>query len=82
VNIFGPKVATAVLGLALLCGGVAAAQKPQDADQEKLVALRDEKLAKPFLKKATWLTDYDAALEAAKTSKKPIFAYFTRSYAK
>ena len=35
------------------------------------------KLASPFLKQAAWLTDYDAALAAAKNRKTLIFGYFT-----
>jgi hypothetical protein len=42
---------------------------------------RDKKLASAFLKKAGWTTDYDKALEEAKKTGKPIFGYFTRSYA-
>lgn len=49
--------------------------------QEELIAKRDEKLKLPFLQKAPWLTDYDAARAAAKKTGKPIFVYFSRSYA-
>lgn len=35
------------------------------------------KLASPFLKKAAWITDYDAALASAKKRRKLIFGYFT-----
>ena len=35
------------------------------------------KLASPFLKKASWHTDYDKALETAAETKKLIFGYFT-----
>ena len=49
--------------------------------QDTLEARRDAKLASPFLKKAPWRTDYDEALRLARASKKPIFAFFTRSYA-
>ncbi len=49
--------------------------------QEELIAKRDEKLKLSFLQKAPWLTDYDAARAAAKKSGKPIFVYFSRSYA-
>jgi hypothetical protein len=56
----------------------AAAQPPQS--QEDLVKLRDEKLAKEWLKKAHWLTDYDEARDVSRGKKKPILAYFTRSY--
>ena len=48
---------------------------------ETLEQKRAAKLAEPWLKKAAWFTDYDKALSEAKASGKPIFAYFTRSYA-
>ena len=48
--------------------------------EDSLEARRDEKLRKPFLKKAAWITDYDQALAESLKQKKPIFAYFTRSY--
>ena len=48
--------------------------------QETLEQKRDKKLQSAFLKKAGWITDYDAAMAEAKKSGKPIFAYFTRSY--
>ncbi len=59
-----------------------AAAQAQPPTQEQLKTNLDAKLKAPFLAKAAWLTDYDAAREEAKKSGKPIFAYFTRSYAK
>jgi hypothetical protein len=53
----------------------------QNKSQEQLVELRKEKLAKEVFKKAPWVVDYDAARQEAKKTGKPIFAYFTRSYA-
>ena len=47
---------------------------------QSLEEKRDAKLKSEFLKKAAWITDYDAALAESKKSGKPIFAYFTRSY--
>lgn len=61
-----------LLGAALLAGSLSA--------QGDLVAKRDKKLESPFLKAASWITDYDVARATAKESGKPIFAYFTRSY--
>lgn len=55
---------------------LAAAAYSQDFE-----ALRDKKLQEPFLAKASWITDYDKAREESKKTGKPIFAYFTRSYA-
>jgi hypothetical protein len=46
-----------------------------------LEELRDKKLKSAFLQKAAWFTDYDKAREESKKSGKPIFVYFTRSYA-
>jgi hypothetical protein len=48
---------------------------------QSLEEKRDKKLASEFLKKAAWTTDYDKAREEAKKSGKPIFGYFSRSYA-
>ncbi len=54
-------------------------EKPKK--QTKLEEKRDAKLSEDWLKKADWITDYDKALAEAKASGKPIFGYFTRSYA-
>ena len=59
----------------------APAQQPQQKTQDDYIALRDEKLAKEVFQKAPWVKDYDEARAQAKSSGKPIFAYFTRSYA-
>jgi hypothetical protein len=40
----------------------------------------EEKLKEPWLVEAGWITDYDKAREKAAAEKKPIVAYFTRSY--
>ena len=53
----------------------------QPPSQEKLIQLRDEKLALPVFKKAAWTFDYDKAKAEAKKSGKLIFTYFSRSYA-
>lgn len=44
-----------------------------------LAALKQKKLESPFLKKAPWFTDYDAARAESVRTQKPIFAYFTVS---
>lgn len=54
---------------------------PNAPTQEDLIQLRSAKLALPVFQRAPWLFDYDQARAAAKDSGKPIFAYFTRSYA-
>ncbi len=53
-------------------------QEPSRAELEQKLA---DKLHKPFLKAASWTTDYDAARRQAKADKRLVFAYFTRSYA-
>jgi hypothetical protein len=50
-------------------------------DQAELAAKRDQKLESEFLKFADWITDYAEARAVAAETGKPIFAYFTRSYA-
>mgnify|MGYP001568017272 CR=1 FL=1 len=71
-----------VLLACLVVAGVSAfaegeRSKMPKANEEK----RDAKLAEGWLKKAPWILDYDKAREEAKASGKPLFAYFTRSYA-
>lgn len=48
-----------------------------ESDEEKL----EKKLKTEFVKKGGWIVDFDEACKKAKEEKKPIFAYFTRSYA-
>jgi ribosomal protein S17E len=62
------RAAAALLALAAAAG----AQDMEDRFKEKL--------AKDFVKNAEWVLDYDEAQKKAKETKKPIFAYFTRSY--
>lgn len=49
--------------------------------QDSLAERKAKKLESAFLKKAPWITDYAAAMAKSKESKRPIFSYFTRSYA-
>ena len=58
-----------------------AAGVAQEPTQDELKQKLADKLARPFLQKASWTTDYDAARARAKAEKKLIFAHFTRSYA-
>ncbi len=51
------------------------------AQDDDLVVKRDEKLTSEFLKKADWITDFDKARATAKSSGKPMFTLFSRSYA-
>jgi hypothetical protein len=67
--------------------GAANAQEPQPAPanppkiEPDLAQLRDATRALPVFGKAEWTFDFDKALERAAKEQKPIFAYFTRSYA-
>ncbi|MHC4972123.1 MAG: hypothetical protein ACYTG3_07310 [Planctomycetota bacterium] len=66
----------------LALAAAAAAQGPQGPpDQKALQGNLDQKLAKPFVKNAAWILDFAEAKRKAKELQKPIFAYFTRSYA-
>ena len=47
-------------------------------DYEQLL---QKKLKARFLAHAPWITDYEKALAKSDELGKPIFAYFTRSYA-
>lgn len=60
---------------------IKAAPQQKQKSQDELVAERDKKLAKEFLKKGSWVTDYDQARAEAKKSGKLLFTYFSRSYA-
>ena len=66
---------------AALILSAAAPVRAQQPDQETLKANYKKKLEAAFLAKASWNTDYDKALEEAKKTGKPIFGYFSRSYA-
>lgn len=57
------------------------APQGQKKSQEELKKSRDEKFALEVFKKAKWTFDYDAAREESKKTGKPIFTYFSRSYA-
>jgi len=70
--------ATFLLGSGLLALPISAQSQ---LSQEELIQRRDAKLAEDFLKNASWILDYDAAKAQAKNNGKPIFAYFTRSFA-
>lgn len=71
-----------LLVVALLCVLPAwAGAQGQPVSQDDLKKRKAHLLQEPFLKKGPWILDYDQALAAAKKSGKPIFAYFTRSYA-
>jgi hypothetical protein len=70
---FQPGRVAAATALTALMAAAALAQSPQDK--------RAAKLAEPWVKNADWITDYDKARQLSDESGKPIFAYFTRSYA-
>lgn len=66
---------------AFLLAAVFAAGGMETLRAETLEEKRDAKLQSAFLKRAPWITDYDKARATARETGKPIFAYFTRSYA-
>lgn len=64
-----------VLAVCVLLAAVVVAQdEPTKPTQEQLLTAE---LASPFLQKAPWSTDWDAALAAAKAQQQMLFAYFT-----
>ena len=65
-----------IAAAALLTGLAVPAQR-----NAEMVARRDAKLAEAWVDQAPWVTDYDKARSLSKQTGKPIFAYFTRSYA-
>lgn len=50
-------------------------------DVEELKKRKEKKLNEPWTKNGDWIFDYEQALKKAEETGKPIFAYFTRSYA-
>lgn len=50
-------------------------------DQEALKQKYQDKLSHEFVSFGGWITDYDAARAKAKADGKPLFVYFSRSYA-
>ena len=69
-------IARSIAGLSvllLLCGSASA-----QADLEEKYA---EKLEKDFAKKIPWETSLEEAMKKSRETGKPIFGYFTRSYA-
>ena len=65
----------------IILAAVAIAAIGSSAFGQSLEEKKTKKLASEFLKKAAWITDFDKAREEAKKSGKPMFGYFTRSYA-
>ena len=67
------KYTHSLIAIGLLCA--------QGPSQSNLEVMRDAKLAEKWVSAAPWVTDYDEALAQAQQTGKPVFAYFTRSYA-
>ena len=67
-----------VLGAGLAVPVMAASQSTSPEEYQKRY---EEKISKDWLKKADWSLDLEASLARAKKEGKPVFAYFTRSYA-
>ncbi len=56
---------------------------PLEAQSRDAATLRrnyEEKLKKEFVSKVEWTSTLSAAKERARTERKPILGYFTRSY--
>ena len=64
----------------LIVAGAAAIGFAQDGKSE-LEQKYEDKVAEAWFTENGFTDDYDVALERAKEAGKPIFAYFTRSYA-
>ena len=71
-------LAIAVAGLLLL--GIAPSLHAQDSEQTQLQSKYEKKVAESWFVDNGFTADYDLARERARDAKKPIFAYFTRSY--
>ena len=69
--------AIVLLAAFLAPASVAAPQRTQPELKRNL----QEKLAKPFVKKTPWRLDYKKACEESSASGRPIFIYFTRTFA-
>ena len=68
-----------IILMALLLFGL---QPGVEAKEKTTLEIKyEKKLNNAFLKTGLWITDYDKALAESKKQGKPIFAYFTRSYA-
>jgi hypothetical protein len=57
------------------------ATRPTPPSQATLRQQLQAKKLQPMFRKAAWTFDYEQALAEAKATGKPVFAYFTRSYA-
>lgn len=64
------------LTAAVLTAAFATTALAQSLEEKKAA-----KLAEPWVKSGGWVTDYDKARKLSEESSKPIFVYFTRSYA-
>ena len=69
----------ALLPLAALLAPELAAQRTYD--QDEMTANYAEMKTHSWFTGGGWITDFDAAKAKAEATGKPIFAYFTRTYA-
>ena len=72
---------TRPLVLAGLIAGSLLAADVSAQSQADLQSRKDKKLAEDWVQNSPWILDYTVAKAASKETGKPIFAYFTRSYA-
>jgi hypothetical protein len=66
---------------AVLAASATALAQHAPPSQEEMKKRYEEKVGEAWFKDGGWTDDFDAARAAAKSSGKPILAYFTRSYA-
>jgi hypothetical protein len=73
------KGSLALLPLVAMLASDLAAQGTYD--QEEMKASFAAMQAEPWFTDGAWITDFDTAKQKAAETGKPIFAYFTRTYA-
>lgn len=71
----------ALAGIVLAFVAATAVAQEKDAQQVKMEEQYAAKVAEPWFTNNGFTDDYDVARQRAKETGKPIFAYFTRSYA-
>jgi hypothetical protein len=80
---FPPMTSEQVLRLSILVAALVPAVTSQspEPDQDRLRRQLEKKLDEPFVANVEWELDLSAARRRSAESGRPVFAYFTRSYA-
>ncbi|MCA8948297.1 MAG: hypothetical protein KDE27_02270 [Planctomycetes bacterium] len=76
-----PFTRSALALVPLACTLTPLAAQTREYDQEEMAKSFAEMQAEPWFENGGWLLDFDAAKAEAEKTGKPIFAYFTRTYA-